>query len=65
MFEMKIIPVVKFNLKLIDPFLLLVYYVLEMTRDEKYNINSNNIPRIYFCGSYLYDTFMLDENVMK
>lgn len=53
MYEVKIISAVKFNLRFADPFSLLVYYILEMIKDQKHNINLNDIPRIYFCGSYL------------
>lgn len=53
MYEMKIISAVNFNLRFADPFSLLIYYILEMIQDKKLDINSKDIPRIYFCGSYL------------
>lgn len=52
-YEMKITIAVNFNFRFADPFSLLVYYILEITRDKKHNINLNDIPRIYCCGSYL------------
>lgn len=52
-YEKKIILAVKFNFRFADPYSLLFYYILDVTRDNKCNINSSDIPRIYFCGSYL------------
>ncbi|XP_050448849.1 uncharacterized protein LOC126850185 [Cataglyphis hispanica] len=62
-YEKKIILAVKFNFRFADPYSLLFYYIVDVTQDKKCNINSRNIPRIYFCGSYLLDVSMLDENL--
>ncbi|XP_072759178.1 uncharacterized protein [Anoplolepis gracilipes] len=63
MYERKIILAVDFNLRFADPFSLIFYYILNVIRDNIYNVNSNNILHIYFCGSYLLDISMLDENL--
>ncbi|KAM0730700.1 G2/mitotic-specific cyclin-1 [Formica fusca] len=62
-YEKKIISAVKFNFRFADPYSLLFYYILDVTLDKKCNINSSDIPCIYFCGSYLLDISMLDENL--
>ncbi|XP_029162948.1 uncharacterized protein LOC114934455 [Nylanderia fulva] len=63
MYEKKILYAVEFNLRFGDPFSLLCYYLLDVVRSGKCNINLNDVPRIYFCGSYLLDISMLDEKL--
>ncbi|CAL1673815.1 unnamed protein product [Lasius platythorax] len=63
MYEEKILLAVKFNLRFADPFSLLCYYIVDVTRNNKYNIHSNDTSLIYFCGSYLLDISMLDESL--
>ncbi|XP_072764183.1 uncharacterized protein [Anoplolepis gracilipes] len=54
MYERKIILAVDFNLRFADPFSLIFYYILDVIRDNTYNINTNNILHIYFCARYIY-----------
>nr|XP_012222280.1 PREDICTED: uncharacterized protein LOC105672131 isoform X1 [Linepithema humile] len=60
MYEKKILLTLKFSIRFADPYSVLFYYIKSV---KKYVINSNDIPHIYFCGSYLIDLSMLDESL--
>ncbi|XP_011646641.1 uncharacterized protein LOC105433176 [Pogonomyrmex barbatus] len=64
MYEKKIFEAVKFNIQFADPFSLLSYYILNINEDSQHKvITSNNIVHLYFCGSYMIDLSMLDEEL--
>lgn len=63
-YEKKILSTIKFNIRFADPFSLMSYYILNVNRDSQCNlILPTDIVRLYFCGSYMIDLSMLDENL--
>ncbi|XP_012055545.1 PREDICTED: uncharacterized protein LOC105618621 [Atta cephalotes] len=65
-YEKKILCAVKFNTRFADPFSLLSYYILNVNQDSRCNIiKPNDIACVYFCGSYMIDSSMLDENLCE
>ncbi|KAL0119315.1 hypothetical protein PUN28_009709 [Cardiocondyla obscurior] len=65
-YEKKILFVVNFRILFANPFSLLSYYILTLNRDCACNIiKPNDIPHIYFCGSYMIDLSMLDESLCE
>ncbi|KYN23277.1 hypothetical protein ALC57_04150 [Trachymyrmex cornetzi] len=65
-YEKKILCAVKFNIRFADPFSLLSYYILNVNQDSRSNIiKPNDIACVYFCGSYMIDSSMLDENLCE
>ncbi|KAL0103936.1 hypothetical protein PUN28_016950 [Cardiocondyla obscurior] len=65
-YEKQILAVVNFQILFANPFSILSYYIWTLNIDCACNIiKPDDIPRIYYCGSYMIDLSMLDESLCE